>query len=165
MSQDTHDSSPKKSKYQRIVDSLPTLFQQYPKTSVTALTGAALISLKFIYNRYQSRLKQFDPNAGDGSMNLNNIGILITGCDTGFGNAAANKLSELGYCVIATCYTDHSVTMFNNDKNFTKNGSFAANMDVTNLDSIKNIKKIIETWLSKNKNNIFWSIVNNAGAV
>ena len=37
--------------------------------------------------------------------NLNKRYILITGCDTGFGNALAKKLDLMGCPVFAACYT------------------------------------------------------------
>ncbi len=42
--------------------------------------------------------------------NLDSRYILITGCDSGFGNAAAQKLDSLGCNVIATCFTEKGET-------------------------------------------------------
>ena len=36
--------------------------------------------------------------------------ILVTGCDTGFGNAAAKRLDGMGYHVIAGCLTEAGET-------------------------------------------------------
>lgn len=36
--------------------------------------------------------------------------VLITGCDTGFGNAAAKRCDAMGYNVIAACLTDDGQT-------------------------------------------------------
>lgn len=151
--------------FQPILARLPVWMQNkvedHPKEAALMVTGISLLGIHFLYSRYQSNLKQFDINDD----NLKNIGILITGCDTGFGNKTAKKLNKLGYCVIATCYTDKGVNEFNNDLNFTQNGSFATNMDVTNLESIKKVKQIVENWLNENENRIFWAVVNNAGTI
>lgn len=32
--------------------------------------------------------------------------VYITGCDSGFGNLLARHLDELGFCVIASCFTE-----------------------------------------------------------
>lgn len=37
--------------------------------------------------------------------NLRDRHVLITGCDTGFGNELAVRLDALGVCVFATCFT------------------------------------------------------------
>ena len=124
---------------------------------MTFLLGLLLFGFAFHQIRqYQNaKLQTFD-------CSLNHIGILVTGCDTGIGHSLVISLNKFGYCVIASCYTDNGINKLNNDPTFTKHGSFAFKMDISDLDSIKNGKNIISNWLSKDKSNIFWSVVNNA---
>ena len=69
------------------------------------------------------------------------------------------------YDVIASCYTAKSVSEFNNDTSFTKHGSFALQMDVSNLESISNCKQQVLKWLENDASckRILWSIAKNAG--
>ena len=39
--------------------------------------------------------------------------ILVTGCDTGFGNALVKRLDELGCHVLAACYTQNGAGNIN----------------------------------------------------
>ena len=136
-------------------------FGNHPKARISIGAVTSLLLLRELYKRYRYSILEFDPSTTD----LSKIGILITGCDTGFGNAVAKKLNKLGYCVIATCYSSKSVSQFNNDTSFTKHGSFAIEMDVTKIESIENVKNQVVKWLGDplSSNKILWSIINNAG--
>lgn len=147
------------SNYLVLKDVLKHEISQHPRLFGASAILCSLYSINKIYQKWKYNQKQFNPETTD----LSTIGILITGCDTGIGNALAHKLSKLGYCTIATCYTTESTNTFNNDINFTKNGSFALQMDVTKMDSINTCKSSIKQWLAADNNRIFWGIVNNAG--
>ena len=133
--------------------------QDNPRLSVGIASVSSLLLINRLYNKIQYSRLQFDPSTTD----LSTVGILVTGCDTGFGNVVAKKLNNLGYCVFATCYTAKSVSEFNNDTSFTKHGSFALQMDVSNLESIATCKQQILKWLENDQKRVLWSIVNNAG--
>ena len=60
--------------------------------------------------------------------------ILITGCDTGFGNAIAKRLDILGCHIIATCLTESGETEL---RKSCSNKLHTIHMDVSNTESIK----------------------------
>ncbi len=61
---------------------------------------ATLKTLHTIYKKRKYRQMLFnDPKTKEKKA------IVITGCDTGFGNATAKKLDAMGFTVIATCYS------------------------------------------------------------
>lgn len=57
----------------------------------------ALVVLWFAHRWYQERKRV--PGRGEKY-------VYITGCDTGFGNMLARHLDQMGYRVIAGCYTE-----------------------------------------------------------
>ena len=132
---------------------------QYWRTGL----GGGLITvcvLYKLYSIYKNRLKLFNET---NQALLKNIGILITGAGSGIGYETAIALNKKGYCVIATCRREESLDKFNRHPTFTKNGSFAAIMDVSDLNSIKKCKRIVLQWLAHDKDRILWSVINNAG--
>ena len=72
--------------------------------------------------------------------------ILITGCDTGFGHAAAKRLDSMGCHVFAGCLTE------NGERELKKSCSdrlMPISLDVTKPESIKNAFKVIKNRLDK----------------
>jgi len=83
----------------------------------------------------------------------NNYVVLITGCDTGFGNMTAKRLARMGCEVIACCYTEQGV------EEFQQLGIKGLRLDISDRDSIN---KVFEE-VSKNYPNGLWALINNAG--
>eukprot|EP01084_Bolivina_argentea_P299415 516110_1 len=112
------------------------------------------------YKKWKYRQKLFNNKK---TCAVANKTILITGCDTGFGNATALKLSiKYGYKVIATCLKKESVDKFLSNSSFTENGSIATIMDVTKINDIERTKQFTIKYLAET-NSILWGLVNNAG--
>jgi len=89
-------------------------------------------------------------------INPNNKVVLISGCDSGFGNGAALELSRLGFKVIAGCYTPTGVNSFEGVKNVT-----AIHLDITSQNSISEAFEVVK----KQCPNGLWALINNAGIV
>ncbi|GFO33237.1 D-beta-hydroxybutyrate dehydrogenase, mitochondrial [Plakobranchus ocellatus] len=85
--------------------------------------------------------------------------VLITGCDSGFGNACARRLNAAGYTVVAACLDDTSegaqrlMEMANGHMIVIK-------LDLTDDDSVESCKTKLKTLCG---NHGMWSLVNNAG--
>ncbi|CAG2175299.1 unnamed protein product [Oppiella nova] len=91
--------------------------------------------------------------------------VLITGCDSGFGNRLAFRLNELGFRVYATVLSEQSVGA----QDLTTKCKFADNMcvlemNVTKEDQINRCYDFVESDLQKN-GCVLWAVVNNAGVV
>jgi len=85
--------------------------------------------------------------------------VLVTGCDTGFGKAAALRLEELGYVVFAGCLNAKSA-----DINSSVSDTFhVLQMDVTKQAEVDAALTAIKTYLSEDKDSCLWAVVNNAG--
>ncbi|ELT89892.1 hypothetical protein CAPTEDRAFT_200586 [Capitella teleta] len=85
--------------------------------------------------------------------------VMITGCDSGFGNELAKRLDRLGLRVIAGCYTEQGIQELHN----ACSGRFAAlRLDITDAASVEealnNIKRIL-----REGNRVLWGLLNNAG--
>ncbi|KAK0046178.1 retinol dehydrogenase 7 [Biomphalaria pfeifferi] len=84
--------------------------------------------------------------------------VLITGCDSGFGQALALRLDALGFNVFAGCLT-HKGSLFLSEK--CSNHLYTFLLDVTKPESIENALQVIKTKLPENEG--LWGLVNNAG--
>uniref|UniRef100_A0A4W3HN24 Retinol dehydrogenase 7-like n=1 Tax=Callorhinchus milii TaxID=7868 RepID=A0A4W3HN24_CALMI len=83
--------------------------------------------------------------------------VLITGCDTGFGNMLANQLDKQGFHVIAACLTHKGTEEIQaNSSSRLK----AVLLNVTNQESIKKTVEFIQILVG---NQGLWGLVNNAG--
>ncbi|XP_067672980.1 D-beta-hydroxybutyrate dehydrogenase, mitochondrial-like [Haliotis asinina] len=85
--------------------------------------------------------------------------VLITGCDTGFGNSLARLLDTKGLNVIATCLTEES----DGAKQLKTTGSgrmCVLQLDVTSDESVSSCLQIVKTLCHKEG---LWALVNNAG--
>ncbi|CAD5115140.1 DgyrCDS4144 [Dimorphilus gyrociliatus] len=85
--------------------------------------------------------------------------VLITGCDTGFGNLLAKRLDNKGMNVIATCLTekgakDLSLSSSNRLTTFILN--------VTNDDEIEQLREFVSQKVGENG---LYALVNNAGII
>ena len=72
--------------------------------------------------------------------NLSERYVLITGCDTGFGNLLAKKLDHLGLRVFACCLTKDGVEELHNQ---CSSKLVAIEMDVRKEESIRNCLRIV----------------------
>ncbi|XP_006822113.1 dehydrogenase/reductase SDR family member 9-like [Saccoglossus kowalevskii] len=84
--------------------------------------------------------------------------VLITGCDTGFGNLLAQKLDKKGCKVIAACLTDKGARDL---KAVTSHRLTTLSMDVASDKSIKAAYEKVKKILPKGTG--LWGLVNNAG--
>ena len=66
--------------------------------------------------------------------NLGSRYILVTGCDTGFGNAIVKRLDALGCHMIATCLTESGETEL---RKSCSQRLHTIHMDVSNSESVK----------------------------
>ncbi|CAG2171164.1 unnamed protein product [Oppiella nova] len=85
--------------------------------------------------------------------------ILITGCDTGFGNLLAQQLDSKGFTVFASCLDPESKgaqDLLNTCSKRLK----VLKLDVTKDEDVKEAVDFVRNNLQTNK---LWSIVNNAG--
>lgn len=89
--------------------------------------------------------------------NLSERYVLITGCDTGFGNLLAKKLDHLGLRVFACCLTKDGVEELHNQ---CSSKLVAIEMDVRKEESIRNCLRIVRQRLGDQG---LWGLVNNAG--
>ncbi|XP_056389835.1 dehydrogenase/reductase SDR family member 9 [Hyla sarda] len=83
--------------------------------------------------------------------------VLITGCDSGFGNLAARTLDKKGFIVLATCLTESGADAL---KQQTSQRVKTIFLDVTDADNVKRVAQ----WVKDVKGNRgLWGLVNNAG--
>lgn len=83
--------------------------------------------------------------------------VVVSGCDHGIGNAAAKKLSLLGYTVIAGCLTDEGASKLQEEAT----GVRAEKCDVTKMEDVARLVSIVES----EYNGKLHALVNNAGIV
>lgn len=102
-----------------------------------------LVPVWFIYRWYKESKRV--PNKEDKY-------VYITGCDTGFGNLLARHLDQLGFCVIAGCYTEKGEDEL---KKSTSDRLATVQLDVSDSVSVGRATAVIKTlvgqkgeWLS-----------------
>lgn len=118
------------------------LFVVYP-TGQMLLYIVVLVALWFVFRWFKERKRV--PNKEDKY-------VYITGCDSGFGNLLARHLDQLGYRVIAGCYTEKGEVEL---KKSTTNRLTAFQLDVSKSESVAKVAASIKTlvgqkgeWLS-----------------
>lgn len=84
------------------------------------------------------------------------LAVVITGCDTGFGNLLAKELHSLGFKVVATFLTEEGM------KSLQNHVDLALKCDVTIDSDIEKLYKATDEFLNT-KNLKLWAVVNNAG--
>ncbi|XP_025083815.1 D-beta-hydroxybutyrate dehydrogenase, mitochondrial-like isoform X2 [Pomacea canaliculata] len=87
--------------------------------------------------------------------------VIITGCDTGFGNSLAQRLDSLGFTVIAGCL-DKSSDGAEQLKSSTSGRLHVIPLDVTDDTGISNCLSFFEEELPGKD---LWALVNNAGII
>lgn len=88
--------------------------------------------------------------------------VLISGCDTGFGNLFAKFLNKKGYHVFASCLNEQSCRQLKEEADCPKK-MIAFVMDITKDDHVDRAFSLIKNYLNKNPSVKFWSLINNAG--
>ncbi|XP_075055540.1 retinol dehydrogenase 16-like isoform X2 [Mixophyes fleayi] len=83
--------------------------------------------------------------------------VLITGCDSGFGNLAAKQLDRRGLYVLAACLTPHGAE---NLKKVTSSRLKTVILDVTDSQSVSSTAKWVADIVGDKG---LWGLVNNAG--
>lgn len=83
--------------------------------------------------------------------------VLITGCDSGFGNLLARKLDKRGMRVLATCLTEQGAE---NLKKETSSRLQTVILDIGNSNSVQSAAKWVSDVLGGKG---LWGLVNNAG--
>ncbi|XP_019622983.1 PREDICTED: retinol dehydrogenase 16-like [Branchiostoma belcheri] len=83
--------------------------------------------------------------------------VLITGCDTGFGNLLARRLDQLGLRVFAGCLTEAGVAELRQD---CSERLQPIQMDVTKTDSVQDAFRVVKQAVGSKG---LWGLVNNAG--
>lgn len=83
--------------------------------------------------------------------------MLITGCDSGFGNLLARKLDKRGMRVLATCLTEQGAE---NLKKETSSRLQTVILDIGNSNSVQSAAKWVSDVLGGKG---LWGLVNNAG--
>ncbi|XP_066275400.1 retinol dehydrogenase 7-like [Branchiostoma lanceolatum] len=83
--------------------------------------------------------------------------VVITGCDTGFGNLLARRLDQLGLRVFAGCLTEAGVAEL---RQSCSERLQPIQMDVTSSDSVQAAFRVVERAVGSKG---LWGLVNNAG--
>lgn len=86
--------------------------------------------------------------------------ILITGCDSGFGNLAAKRLDAIGCTVFAGCLTEKGETEL---RKTCSERLRTVSLDVTQKESVRKAFEYVSSKLPNDKG--LWGILNNAGAI
>ncbi|KAL3841994.1 hypothetical protein ACJMK2_020070 [Sinanodonta woodiana] len=92
--------------------------------------------------------------------NLESRFVLITGCDTGFGNLLAKLLDNKGIPVFAGCFTEAGAEKL---KMETSTKLQTMLLDVTDPESVSIAAQKVESWLPPGGG--LWGLVNNAGVL
>ncbi|XP_018422240.1 PREDICTED: short-chain dehydrogenase/reductase family 9C member 7-like [Nanorana parkeri] len=86
--------------------------------------------------------------------------VLITGCDSGFGNQLARRLLDMGFTVFATCLFPDGEGAQSLLKYFSPGKVKVIRLDVTNDTEIAEVKQYVQNNLPAKG---LWGIVSNAG--
>uniref|UniRef100_A0A8C4SD35 Dehydrogenase/reductase (SDR family) member 9 n=1 Tax=Erpetoichthys calabaricus TaxID=27687 RepID=A0A8C4SD35_ERPCA len=89
---------------------------------------------------------------------ISNKYVFITGCDSGFGNLLAKHLDQLGFRVLAGCFTEKGEDEL---KKTTSEKLVTFHLDVTKSESIQRAIELIKSQVGQAG---LWGLVNNAGA-
>ncbi|KAG9477281.1 hypothetical protein GDO78_002593 [Eleutherodactylus coqui] len=89
--------------------------------------------------------------------NIEDKHVLITGCDSGFGNLAARTFDKKGFRVLATCLTESGAAALQQD---TSTRVKIIRLDVTDDDNVKRVAKWVKDEVGEKG---LWGLVNNAG--
>lgn len=102
---------------------------------------------------YGHILKYF---GGKSDFNRSKQVVVITGCDSGFGEISSRQLQKLGFHVVSVCLTDDGAARLKDSVSMT------VVADVTNDADIRNLVGIVDAYLLASKTKL-WGVVCNAG--
>ncbi|XP_029314190.1 dehydrogenase/reductase SDR family member 9 [Cottoperca gobio] len=122
------------------------MFQLINKTMYLYILG--LVASRFVYRWYKESKRV---------TNKKEKYVYITGCDSGFGNLLARHLDELGFNVIAACYTEKGEDEL---KKITSDRLATVHLDVADSESVEQTAAHIKTLVGQKG---LWAVVNNAG--
>lgn len=86
------------------------------------------------------------------------LGVVITGCDSGFGKELALASANAGYMVFAGCLDPESSW-----PGALPPRLIPLKMDVTKDSEVDQAVRVVEKWLAENDSNTLYALVNNAG--
>lgn len=117
-----------------------------------AISGAFLVVnvLAFVYGHFMTYF------GGKAEVDPRKQAVVITGCDSGFGEMSSVRLQQLGFHVIAVCLTQDG-----RDR-LAEAVAVAVVADVTKDDDIARLASTVDVYL-QNNNVKLWGIVCNAG--
>jgi len=91
------------------------------------------------------------------TLDIKDKNVVITGCDTGFGNLLAKRLDQSGVRVFASCLTPSGLASL---KESLSSRAVVLSLDVTDE---KSVEQFSETVIQTCGSNGVWALVNNAG--
>ncbi|XP_037123696.1 D-beta-hydroxybutyrate dehydrogenase, mitochondrial [Syngnathus acus] len=112
-----------------------------------------LVVLLLAFGKFLSRRHGSSPVEGHG------FGVLITGCDSGFGYELAQRLDHKGFVVFAGCLFPQGLGAQNLARESSGNLKILK-LDVTNDEDVEQAKRIVKENLPEKG---LWAVVNNAG--
>ena len=81
--------------------------------------------------------------------------VLITGCDSGFGQETAIRLDKMGVRVLATCLTKEGEQSL---KSMTSDRLKTFQLDVTNSQQIQVLYEQVKGFLSSGEGNVWYNM-------
>ena len=91
--------------------------------------------------------------------------VLITGCDTGFGNEAAKRFDRMGCHVFAGCFTEKGKESLKHD---CSDRLHAISLDVTKIESIRQaydyVKDNLPNGRGSSLSGCFWNFISSRSA-
>ena len=86
-----------------------------------------------------------------------NLAVVITGCDSGFGKEFALSAADAGFTVFAGCLDPKKNLANTNDR------LVPIQMDVTSDEQVNRTVQIVNEWISKGNDRVLHALINNAG--
>ncbi|CAB9517605.1 Short-chain dehydrogenase/reductase family 9C member 7 [Seminavis robusta] len=121
--------------------------------------GAIVVLLTAIYRLFGFFLRLFGIGVIKPKKNPEQqLGVVVTGCDSGFGHDLAFSLMKEGFVVFCCCLRKDSLKIFEGEELATP-----LLMDVTKDNDVDKAAKLVEDWLSGADGRYLHALVNNAG--
>jgi NAD(P)-dependent dehydrogenase (short-subunit alcohol dehydrogenase family) len=133
-----------------------SLFAFIVQTSLTIISCQLFSVLNGVLFLMGLAKKFFCAGKVDYQCNSSKQVVVITGCDTGFGELSSRKLGEMGFRVISGCISAEGAERLKDAV------ALAVVCDVTSEKDIENLASKIEAYCKANDCKL-WGVVNNAG--